>query len=171
MTGLFEMLTPQAQNDLIHDHVIEIITITVQYPPEPDPDSNRVGYCEPYALKTMLPEDDKRFAESLTQIREISSHAMDDFQGHPMHCMMKEALENKKHINEIFQNDERCREFLPYLMTGVFIWQISLVAWMEDDGLVITEIEYWIDESVVDKETQILIHERMKKIIDVMDRI
>jgi hypothetical protein len=167
VTTLFEALKPEAQNELIRDHVIQLIYIVIQYPPANDKDSNHAGYCEPFTINSVFLTGEAGATDELAQIREICSHAMDDLQG-PQHCAMKQALEEQERNLTIFRNDERCRLFLPHIMAGVYLWELSLVAWMEDDGIISTEIEYWIDESVIDTETCIRVRERMERVNEEM---
>ena len=43
MTTLFEALTPKAQNELVRDHVIDLVTVVVRAVPDPDRPDDRLA--------------------------------------------------------------------------------------------------------------------------------
>jgi hypothetical protein len=96
----------------------------------------------------------------LSKVRAVCATASDDFQG-LRHDMMGEEQREQARAMAEFRSREGLAQFLPHVMAGVFVRELSVVAWMEDDGRVSSRIEYRVDESVPGREACARVQERM----------
>lgn len=170
MTPLIRAVTDKTRKDLIHEQIVTLVNIVVQQPPAPERTVGQVGYCEPCSITTAFRPGQRRLEKELAQVKEICRTALEDLQG-PRHIMMTEALGEQQLALAEFQKHEGLLQFLPKVMAGVPIWNLSWVAWREDDGSVITEMESWINESVLDRAACIRVRERIGRVEDVIWRL
>lgn len=103
----------------------------------------------------------------LAKVRAICSTATDDF-CYLNHAMMDEEQREQEETMAVFRKNDSVAQFLPYIMAGVFVWQLSVLAWMEDDGRVQTRVEYWVEESVLDREACMRVQERIAAVEEVV---
>jgi hypothetical protein len=160
MSPLVDLLTDAGREDLIRGNDVTLLNVEVQCPPDPKKSGGQIGNCEPCIISSAFRDGEGGPAEMLAKVRAICATATDDF-GNLHHAMMEEEQQEQEKTMEVFRKNESAARFLPYIMAGVFVWQLSVLAWMEDDGRVQTRIEYWVEESVLDREACMRVQERL----------
>lgn len=171
MSPLMDLLTDAGREDFIKGNYVTLLNVEVQCPPDPKKSGGQIGNCEPCSISSAFRDGEGWPAEMLAKVRAICATATDDF-GNLQHAMMEEEQREQERTMEVFRKNERVAQFLPHIMAGVFVWELSVVAWMEDDGTVLTRLEYWVDESVLDREACMRVQERMAAVEGVVwDRV
>ena len=95
MTMLFEVLTPEAQNELVRDHVIELVTVVVRAVPDPDRPDDRLAMTITADMKDAFAPGQPWIDAELARIREICGAAGDDFSV-SMHDALLVALNRRR---------------------------------------------------------------------------
>jgi hypothetical protein len=167
MTTILDVVNDDAKEDLVRGNIIELISMNVQYPPaHHDGEAENPG-DKTWFLSTAFENEPPWLAEEMEKIRVTCNHAGDDLKG-PLHKAMLEARQEQVRTIKELRKFEGLEQFLPYVMTGVNVWELVWTAWIDDDGIFYSECEEWIDESVIDRETCILVRERMERVNDEM---
>jgi len=78
MTMLFEALTPKAQNALVRDHVIDLVTVVVRAVPDPDRPDDRLAMTIAMELKDEFAPGQPQIDAELARVREICGAAGED---------------------------------------------------------------------------------------------
>ena len=132
--------------------------------------AKRKARGEDWLLSTAFENEPPWLAEEMEKIRVTCNHAGDDLKA-PLHEAMLEARQEQAHNIRELRKFEGLEQFLPYVMTGVKVWELVWTVWIDDNGTICRQCEEWVDESVIDRETCILVRERMERVNEGMKRV
>jgi hypothetical protein len=156
MKKLFEALTTESQDELLRDHIIDLVNIVVKAGPDPERPDDRL------ALK-IVAEIDDAFAPGRPeteavrrQIREICNAAGDDF-SLAMQDSLRVALNRRrKELDQLREgkihgetatwfSDPQTMEFLGPIFRSmrpeVTVWSLAWTLSMDDDGKLLVDCE------------------------------
>ena len=68
MTKLFETLTPEAQEELVRDHVIELVTVVVRAVSDPDQPDDRLAMTIAMVMKDEFAPGQPRIDAELARV-------------------------------------------------------------------------------------------------------
>jgi hypothetical protein len=131
MIPLMDLLTDEGREDLIRGKEVTLVNIEVQCPPGAKNPGGLFGNCEPCIITSAFRDGEGWPAEMLSKIRTICEAAPDDFCD-IRHPMMDEEQWAQARAMAKFRSHETVARFLPYIMAGVSVWELSVFAWMED---------------------------------------
>jgi hypothetical protein len=139
MTTLFEAIIPDAQQDLIRDDVIDLVTVNVEVVPYPDPPEHRSTMQIAADVNQRFREEIPWIKTEFIHIHEICSMVVDDI-----------SITTKNRLFLAFNN----RHKKP-------IWNLGWTIMMDEDGKMMLDCEEKISAECVDDHTRTQIHKRM----------
>ncbi len=183
MTKLFDVLLPEAQEDLICDNVIELVTVLVSAVPDPERPDDRLAMNISvelgYDFRPGIPWIDAE----LERIREISGLAGVDLslavQAGLIVALNKErrkrdGLREGKIDGQpvAYLSDPRLVEIIrPALMdanTEVVVWCHCWTVAMDDDGMMLVDVDPPLYFKGLDVVSRARIQERIRKVNEVI---
>ena len=150
MTTLFEALTPKAQNELVRDHVIELVTVVVRAVPDPDRPDDRLAMTIATEVKDTFAPGQPWIAAELARIREICGTAGDDFSVSMQDALLVALNRRRKDLDGLregkigghpvaYLSDPQVMEFLGPILKAVkaevSLWCLAWTVAMEREDL------------------------------------
>ena len=156
MTKLFKALKPEAQEELVRDQVIELLTVIVRAVPDPDRPDDRLAMkiitevCDEFAPGML------RIDTAMAQIREICASADDDISITMQGALLVALNRRRKDLDGLregkigghpvtYMSDPQVMEFLrPILKAAkaeVTLWSLAWTVAMDDDGKLLVDCE------------------------------
>jgi len=166
MTMLFEALTPEAQNELVRDHVIELVTVVVRAVPDPDRPDDRLAMTIIADVKDAFTPGQPWIDAELARIREICASAGDDFSVSMQDAILVALNRRRKDLDGMregkigghpvaYLSDPHVMEFLGPILKAmkaeVTLWCLAWTVAMDDNGKLLVDCEdcFTIPESAV----------------------
>ena len=156
MTKLFETLTPEAQEELVRDHVIELVTVVVRAVPDPDQPDDRLAMTIAMVMKDEFAPGQPRIDAELARVREICGAACEDLSVNMQDALLVALNRRRKSLDGLregkigghpisYLKDPQVAEFLgPILKAAkpkVTVWCLTWTIAMDDDGKLLADCE------------------------------
>jgi hypothetical protein len=156
MTMLFEALTSNAQNELIRDHVIELVTVAVRAVPDPDRPDDRLAMTIAAEVKDVFAPGQPWIDAELARVREICASAGDDFSIYMQDALLVALNRRRKDLDGLrngkigghpvaYFSDPQVAEFLQPILKAakaeVTLWCLAWTVSMDDDGKLLADVE------------------------------
>ena len=156
MTTLFEALTPKAQNELVRDHVIELVTVIVRAVPDPDRPDDRLAMKIAAEVFDEFGPGKPGIDTAMTKIREICALAGDDLSINIQDALLVALNRRRKGLDGLregkigghpvsYLKDPQVAEFLgPILKAArpqVTVWSLGWTVAMDDNGKLLVDCE------------------------------
>ena len=180
MTKLFEVIIPEAQQDLIRDNVIELVTVSVEALPHPDRPDDRsamqIAADVYYDFRDGIP----RIDNAIGRIRRTVSMAEDDLSPETKSLLLKVLEKRCREMEEVREGkfggmpvestvgpglakEMSGPEFIE-LNSRVMVWCYGWNAGMDDDGKMIVDTESPLLFEEMDDESRVRVLERVRKV-------
>ena len=156
MTMLFEALKPEAQDELVRDQVIELVTVVVRAVPDPGRPDDRLTMTIAMEMKDEFAPGEPRTDAELARVREICGAAGEDLSV-PMQDALLVALNRRRtdldglRVGKIgghpvsYLKDPQVAEVLgPILRLAkpeVTVWCLTWTIAMDDEGKLLVDCE------------------------------
>jgi hypothetical protein len=153
---LFEALTPETQNELVRDHVIDLVTVVVRAVPDPDRPDDRLAMTIAMEMKDVFAPGQPRIDAELARVREICGAAGDDLSVTMQDALLVALNRRRKDLDGLREGkigghpvaylaDPQVAEFLgPILKVAkpeVTVWCLTWTIAMDDDGKLLIDCE------------------------------
>ena len=156
MTTLFESLKPEAQNELIRDHVIELVTVVVRAVPDPDQPDDRLAMKVTAEVYDELAPGVPWIDAEMARIREICASAGEDISVPVQDALLVALNRRLKELDGLrngkiggypveYLSDPQVMEFLGPILKAVkaevSLWCLAWTVAMDDDGKLLVDNE------------------------------
>jgi len=178
-TQFFASLDPEAQEDLIRDSVIELVTVAVRAVPDPSRPDDRGAMTLVVEIGHDFQEGISWIDAELARIREISNPAGEDLSPDVRYLLLKDLNRRRDELAEIragridgkpivYFNDPFYQKLLH---SGQLCWDPDVLVWchcwsvaMDDDGKLILDTEPPLLFDKIDAVSRDRIYERVVKV-------
>jgi hypothetical protein len=179
MTKLYETLLPEAQEDLIRDGVIELVSVIVQAEPHPDQPDDRTSMQVSLEVRDDFRDGIPAIEAGRTRLGGITGSAADDLSVATQKTLaaalerrlreMKEWREGKANGEPVaaIRDPGLMKIFTPEFYRQnekVTIWSFAWTAAMSDDGLMLLDCDEPLLASGLDSESRARIRERVSRV-------
>lgn len=180
MTKLFETIIPEAQQDLIRDNMIELVTVSVEALPHPDRPEDRSAMQIAAEVYYDFRDGIPRIDNAIGRIRRTASMAEEDLSFETKNLLlaalekrcreMKEVREGKlggmpveSLVGPGLAKEMFGPEFID-LNSRILVWCYGWNAGMDDDGKMIVDTESPLLFEGMDDESRARVLERVRKV-------
>lgn len=156
MTMLYEMLTHEAQEELVQDQIIELVTVIVRVEPDPDRPDDRLAMKIVFEVKDEFAPGYPAIDAGLARLREVCGSSGDDLSP-AMEDALLVALNRQRKVVDglhegkiggkpmVYLSDPAIREFLWPILAAqrpdLTLWCATWTAGMDDNGRLILGFE------------------------------
>jgi hypothetical protein len=156
MTMLFEALTPEAQNELVRDHVIDLVTVVVRAVPDPGRPDDRLAMTLATEVKDAFAPGQPGIDAEFARVQEICASAGEDLSVNMQDALLVALNRRRKDLDGLragtigghpvsYLKDPQVMEFLgPVLKAAkpeVTVWCLTWTIAMDDDGKLLIDCE------------------------------
>jgi len=156
MTTLYEALDPEAQEELIRDNVIELVSVIVTAVPDPDRPDDRLSLLIAAEIYDEFAPGTPWIDAELEKIRKICAGAADDITLPATDALHVALNRNRKSLDGILEgkiggrpaawaSDPEVMALLGTVLENaraeVPVWELAWTVAMADDGLLLVDCE------------------------------
>ena len=156
MTNLFAALTPEAQEELVRDYVIELITVIVRAVPDPDRPDDRLTMKIAAEIYDEFAPGKPGIDLAMADVRKICEAACDDVSIQMQDTLLVVLNRRRKDLDGLRQGkiggypvaylaDPQIAEFLGTAIKAaspeVTVWSLAWTVAMDDDGKLVVDCE------------------------------
>jgi hypothetical protein len=156
MTTLFEALTPKVQNELVRDHVIDLVIVVVRAVPDPDRPDDRLAMTIAMEMKDEFAPGQPRIDAELARVRDICGAAGEDLSVTMQDALLVALNRRRKDLDGLRQGkiggypvaylaDPQIAEFLGTAIKAaspeVTVWSLAWTVAMDDEGKLVVDCE------------------------------
>ena len=156
MTKLFDALTPEAQEELVRDQVIEFLTVIVRAIPDPDRPDDRLTMKIAAEIYDEFAPGKPGIDTAMAQIRKICEPADDDLSINMQDALLVALNRRRKDLDGLRQGkiggypmaylaDPQIAEFLGTALKAaspeVTVWSLAWTVAMDDEGKLVVDCE------------------------------
>jgi hypothetical protein len=156
VTKLFEVLTPEAQEELVRDYVIELLTVIVRAVPDPDRPDDRLTMKIAAEIYDEFAPGKPGIDTAMAQIRKICEPADDDLSINMQDALLVALNRRRKDLDGLRQGkiggypmaylaDPQIAEFLGTALKAaspeVTVWSLAWTVAMDDEGKLVVDCE------------------------------
>lgn len=176
MTKLFETIVPEAQEELIRDGVIKLVTVVVEAVPHPDRPDDRSTMTIAAEVYHEFREGIPAIDEGLARIRGTCSVAAEDISPAARDRLLT-ALDGRRRETDVFRQGKMYGEsiesrFSPRIANllrpeifdldpKVMVWCYAWTAGMSDDGLMCIDCDQPVFFEGIDEASRVRVLERV----------
>mgnify|MGYP001266345595 CR=1 FL=1 len=186
MTKLYETLLPEAQQELIRDGVIELVTVVVEVEPDPARPDNRNAMNIVIEVFDNFRDGIPAIEAGRTRIRTICDSASGDLSDDTRENLIAALARRCDEMDELREGRvdgqpvEALRDpavakfFTPELFTHnkkVTVWCYAWTAGLDDGGMMDVDCEEPLYDNGIDKVSRARIRERVEKVNEELNRI
>ena len=156
MKTLLDALKPEAQEELVRDHVIDLVTVVVRAVPDPDRPDDRLAMTIAMEMKDEFAPGQLRIDAELARVREICGAAGEDLSVNMQDALLVALNRRRKSLDGLREGkigghpvaylaDPQVAEFLgPVLKAAkpeVTVWSLAWTVAMDDNGKLLVDCE------------------------------
>jgi len=162
MTKLYQALTREAQDELVRDLIVELVTVAVRAVPDPDQPDDRLTMTIVAEVKNGFASGQPSIDAGLASIRECCDAAGDDLSVKMEDALLVALNRRRKEIAELragkigghpvaYLSDPEYKKFMDPILASVkpevTLWCAAWTAGMDDDGKMVFDCEDNFSES------------------------
>ena len=186
MTKLFDLLTSDAQEDLLRNGVIELVTVHVAAVPDPERPEDRLAMCIAAEIGHDFRDGIPWIDQELDRIRTITGPAGEDLSVGVQDHLHVELNQERKKVDGLREGKigghpiaslsdpviaELLRPTLENPIIEVMVWCHCWTVGMEDEGKLTVDIEFPLYFEGLDDESRVRVNERIRQVDRVIGRM
>jgi hypothetical protein len=186
MTKFYDILSPEAQEDLLRDGVIELVTVCVDAVPDPERPEDRHTMSLAAEISDDFCEGIPWIDEGLDRIQAITGPAGEDLSQAVQDHLLVELNQERKIFEGLKEGKigghpvaylsnpviaELLRPTLENPVIEVLVWCHAWTVAMDDDGKMIVDVDTPLYFEGLDEESRTLVNERIRQVDAVIGRM
>jgi len=170
MRSLYHALNPEAEDRLVRDDAIELLSASFEIEPDPENPGDDYSMKGTIGVRDSFAKNIPWLTDEISHIRMLCENCLENFDN-PARMLLNSAIIQKMNMNDETGEWVQVGPVLAMDPRKVAVWAFVWRATMDDEGKINTDCHGFFNESVMDSVTLPKVQRRIMKVNERMDRL